>query len=374
MTKNLSHIAFHVYGLHGGGAERVIVNLANEFAKQGIKVDIVLNYLAGSYLSEVSSKVRVVNLNSARGRDGFGILQLTNYLRKEKPDALLATTHFSNERAILAKLLSGSSTKIFVREANHLLTRAKNEPQKTMRLVPLATRLSYPLADGIIAVCNGVADNLVEITNLPSERIKVIYNPTVTPNLLLKGKEKIEHPWFEEGEPPVILGVGRLTKQKDFPTLIRAFAKVKEVKPARLMILGQAWNNPDSQVMSLIKKLNLEKEVALPGFQKNPYPYMAQADVFVLSSRWEGLSNALIEAMALGTPVVATDCPGGSAEILGSGKYGELVPVGDSDVMAQAILKILSGDIKPVNADWLEQFTLETATKQYIKAVSITNN
>ncbi len=374
MINSQFHVAFHLYGLHGGGAERVIVNLANSFVERGIKVDIILNYLAGSYLSQVSSKVRLINLKSARGRDGFGILQLTNYLRKEQPDVLLATTHYSNERAILAKWLSGSSTKVFVREANHLLMRAKYEPQKTIRMTPLTTRLSYPWADGIIAVCNGVADNLAEITGLSSERIQVIYNPTITPQLLLKAQETIEHPWFKSGEPPVILGVGRHTKQKDFPTLIRAFAKIREVRPARLMILGQAWNNPDSQVMSLIKDLNLETEVALPGFQKNPYPYMAQASVFVLSSRWEGLSNALLEAMALGTPVVATDCPGGSAEILGNGEYGELVPVGDCEAMAQAILKILSGDVKSVPSDWLKQFTLETAMAKYLDILGIAKN
>lgn len=371
MIKNLSHVAFHLYGLHGGGAERVIVNLANNFVEKGIRVDIVLNYLAGSYLSEVSPQVRLINLNSARGRDGFGVLQLTNYLQKEQPDVLLATTHFSNERAILAKWLSGTSTRVFVREANHLLMRAKHEPQRTIRMIPLTTRLSYPWADGIIAVCNGVVDNLAEITGLSSDRIQVIYNPTITPKLLLKAQETLEHPWFKLGEPPVILGVGRLTKQKDFPTLIQAFAKIRQVRPTRLMILGQAWNNPDSQVMSLIKDLNLEKEVALPGFQKNPYPYMAKASVFVLPSRWEGLSNALIEAMALGTPVVATDCPGGTAEILGNGDYGELVPVGDSDAMAQAILKVLAGDIQPVPPSWLEQFTLETATKKYLQTIGI---
>ncbi|MEQ8752501.1 MAG: glycosyltransferase [Coleofasciculus sp. G1-WW12-02] len=371
MLKISPHVAFYLHGLYGGGAERVIVNLANSFVHQGLKVDIVLNYKRGPYLSDVSPKVRIVDLKSSRLRDGVGLPQLMHYLRQEQPAGLLATTHYSNERAVLAKRLTRVATKVVVREANTLSVEAQHDVELRWRFKSLAARLTYPWTDGIIAVSKGVATDLSQMTGLSLNRIQVIYNPTITPLILARAKEPLEHPWFTSGQPPVILGIGRLTKQKDFPTLIRAFAKVRQVRPAKLMILGEVRDTPDPQITTLIDELDLDADVALPGFQKNPYPYIAQAAVFVSSSIWEGLSNTLIEAMALGTPVVATDCPSGSAEILDNGKYGYLVPVGDSNEMAQAILKVLSGDAKSVDSGWLEQFTLETVTQQYIDALGV---
>jgi len=364
---NQPHIAFYLHGLYGGGAERVIVNLANNFAQQGIKVDIVVNYLKGPYVSQVSSEVRLVNLKASRLRDGFGLPQLIKYLKNEEPCALLATTHYSTERAIIAKKLAKVSTKVVVREANTLSSLSQNERRLRWRFMASATKIIYPFADDIIAVCEGVADDLTEMTGINREKITVIYNPSITPTVLKKSEETIDHPWFKTGQPPVILGIGRLTKQKDFPTLIKAFAEVKKVKNARLMILGEARDKVDREINILIKHLGLEEDVALVGFVENPYPYIAYSTVFVSSSRWEGLSNVLIEAMALKAPLVATDCPGGSAEILGHGKYGELVAVADSCAMAQAILKVLDNSIKPVESTWLDKFKMETVSKKYLK-------
>jgi glycosyltransferase involved in cell wall biosynthesis len=205
---------------------------------------------------------------------------------------------------------------------------------------------------------------------LPSNKIKAIYNPIVTPELSKKLQEGVAHPWFSPGQPPVILGVGRLEKQKDFPTLIHAFAKVRQQHPARLMILGEGSEH--SHLDSLVQELGLVEDVVFGGFVANPYAYMAQAAVLVLSSAWEGFGNVLVEAMAAGTPVVSTDCESGPAEILANGQYGKLVAVGDIEGMAKAIAQTLdkAPDSKLLQ-ERADEFSLEKALTQYQQLLSI---
>ncbi|MGA9377437.1 MAG: glycosyltransferase [Phormidium sp.] len=381
MTETSPSIAIFLRSLHGGGAERVIINLVRGFAEQGIKMDLVLLKAEGTYLSQVSKEVRIVDFNASKLDQGkrwrlptsfqstSSLPKLINYLQQEQPKLLLSATHFTNEIAILAKHLSRTSTRVIVSEHTTVSVEAKRVEQISARLIPLTSRIFYPWADGIVAVSQGVAKDLANITKLPKERIKTIYNPVITPELLLMAKEPLDHPWFANGEPPVILGVGRFVKQKDFPTLIKAFAEVRKVRPARLMILGGGRER--SHLEALVRELNLENDVALLNFVKNPFAYMARAAVFVLSSAWEGLPTVIIEAMAVGTTVVATNCPSGSDEILANGKYGFLVPVGDSGVIAQAILSVLSGNTKQVDAEWLKQFTLDNSTQNYLNLLEI---
>jgi glycosyltransferase involved in cell wall biosynthesis len=228
----------------------------------------------------------------------------------------------------------------------------------------------YSWADNIVPVSQGIADDLTKMSRRPLKNMSVIYNPVVTPELLAKAKEPIDHPWFALGEPPVILGIGRLHQQKDFPTLIRAFALVRQKRSARLMLLGEG---PDrDKLEALIKKLDLTNDIALPGFVHNPYAFMSKASVFVLSSLYEGLPTVLIEAIALGTKVISTDCPSGPAEILDSGRYGSLVPVGDIQALAETILTTLN---KPVDAKALkqrsQQFSYENAVNKYLELMKI---
>ena len=206
-------------------------------------------------------------------------------------------------------------------------------------------------------------------TKLSLESIEVIYNPTITPELSQKSQESVDHPWFAPGEPPVVLGVGRLEQQKDFPTLIHAFAKVRQMQTAKLVILGSG--REEKKLLSLVNELDLSEDVAMLGFVENPYAYMAKSAIFVLSSVWEGFGNVVAEALAAGAPVVSTNCPSGPAEILDNGKYGELVSVGDSQAMAEAILRVLLGEIKSVDSDWLEQFKLETVAQKYLDVLQI---
>ena len=204
---------------------------------------------------------------------------------------------------------------------------------------------------------------------MPLESIEVIYNPVITPQLSQKSQESVDHPWFAPGEPPVVLGVGRLEQQKDFPTLIHAFAKVRQMQTAKLVILGSG--REEKKLLSLVNELELSEDVAILGFVENPYAYMAKSAIFVLSSVWEGFGNVVAEALAAGAPVVSTNCPSGPAEILDNGKYGELVSVGDSQAMAEAILRVLLGEIKSVDSDWLEQFKLETVAQKYLDVLQV---
>jgi glycosyltransferase involved in cell wall biosynthesis len=345
-----------------------MLNLANSFIERNLTVDLVLARAEGAYLQQVPSQVRVVDLKAQWMPSSF--VKLAQYLRRERPTTLLTALHYPCEIALIAKRLSGVSTRIVVSEHNTLSIESKGISQLSVRLTPLAARLLYPQADAIVAVSHGVAQDLAHITGLPSERIQVIYNPIVSPNLLNNAKQAVDHPWFKPGEPPVILAVGRLHPQKDYPTLIRAFARVRQIRPARLMILG--IGPEEARLKALIQELGLEKDITMPGFVRNPYAYMAQAAVFALSSAWEGLGNVLIEAMAVGTPVVSTNCKSGPAEILADGKYGWLTPVGDSKAMAQAIVNALSGNIKSVAPGWLDQFTIDACSQEYLKALGIT--
>jgi glycosyltransferase involved in cell wall biosynthesis len=361
-------IAFFLRTLGGGGAERVLLNLAQGLIEQELMVDLVVSAGEGLDLWQIPSGVRIINLDAPRV--SASLPKLIAYLRRERPTALIPSLHYANEVAILAKYLARVPVKVLLIEHNALSLEIEHHEKGTRKhLIPLAARVLYPLADGIVAVSRGVAEDLAQITGISSERINVIYNPVITPQLYEMAKEPVNHPWFNPGEPPVILGVGRLEDQKDFPTLIRAFALVRRVRPSRLVILG--WGPDRPQLEALLSELGIEDDVVMPGHVKNPFTYMARATVFTLSSVWEGLSNVLIEAMALGTPVVSTDCQSGPAEVLGNGKYGSLVPVGDSEILAQSIMQILNSNSQPVDSDWLEQFTLQASTQKYLEILNI---
>ena len=338
-----------------------MVNLAKGFAEQGLKVDLVLAKAEGPYLSQVPARVRVVDLKASRVLTSLP--GLVRYLKQERPAALLSAMNHANIVAIWARKITGIPCRLVVSVHSTLSKETENASYARTRVMPFFIRWFYPWADSIVAVSRGVAEDLVKVTGIPRELIKVIYNPVVTPKLLEKAKVSIDHPWFRSGQPPVILSVGRLTKQKDFPTLIRAFALVRTERSARLMILGEGEERP--KLEALVRELGLEDDVSMPGFVDNPYAYMARAAVFVLSSLWEGLSNVLIEAMAVGTPVVSTDCPSGPAEILEGGKWGKLVPVGDVEGLAGAITEQISSPIGLGIAAACDRFMLEKIVEQY---------
>lgn len=330
-------VALFVPSLRGGGAERAMVTLANGFADRGLGVDLVLARAEGVYLSEVSPGVNVVDLQSHRVL--ASLPALVRYLRQRRPQAMLSALSHANVIAIMACMLSRIAVRLVVSERSNLsMSSSKPQNWRARIMLPLM-RMGYPKTDGVVAVSGGVADDLARTIDLSRDRISVIYNPVVTPELLEKSREPLLHPWLGEGKPPVILGVGRLTQAKDFATLIRAFARVHAKRDCRLVILGEGELR--GELERLVASLGIVDSVQLPGFSGNPFAWMSRVRLVVLSSRWEGLPNVLIQAMACGTAVVSTDCRSGPDEILEEGKWGALVPVGDVEALAGAIATTL---------------------------------
>ncbi len=361
------HLALFVKSMSGGGAERVMLNLSRTFAERDFRVDLVLANTRGPLLPAVPAAVRVVDLGVGHSllalpallrRPGdfarvahptmlfdlphmFGsIPRLAGYLRRERPEALLSAPTLGNIAALWARRLAAAPTRILVSEHNPLSIRVARRRVRRTTQLPRLVRHFYPRADAIAACSKGVADDLATTTGLPRDAIEVVYNPAVNHGgVAREAAEPVDHPWFAPGEAPVILGAGRLSPQKDFATLLRAFALLRRKRAARLMVLGVG--SETERLVGLAAKLGIREDFALPGFVPKRLAYFSRAGVFVLSSAWEGLPTVLIEAMACGCPVVSTDCVAGPAEILEDGVHGDLVPVGDAHALADAMAAAL---------------------------------
>ena len=357
-------IALFMHDLRGGGVERVSVALANGFADHGLSVDLVLINKLGNqaYFESLSAAINIIELRQHRTLTS--ILGFRDYIDEHRPDVVISAMTHINIVAIAANLTVTHPTRLIAVEHNQL-SQNKKTKSWSVRLACLAVPWAYRHASAVGAVSEGVKADLAAVTGLPRNRIIVLHNPVVTPSLSSQSHEPLDHPWFADSEPPVILGVGRLTEQKNFRLLIDAFAKVRSKQPARLVILGEG---PEENVLKeRAKSTGWQNDIALVGFTKNPFPFMRRATVFALSSNWEGLPTVVIEAMACGTPVVATDCPSGPAEILGHGEYGQLSPTGEVDAFAEALLNMLA---RPPKQEKLrkraDDFSLGKAVERYV--------
>ena len=346
-----------------GGGEKVAVRLANGIAAQGIPVDLVTLSAGGIFLDELSAEVRTVCLE---GNLLARLRRMAAYLRAEAPQAVFAQDNQAGLLALLARRLSKANVQIFVTIHDTLSRRWSNFGPVRRAAFPYLARWYYRTfrVDGMIGVSRAAADDLKALLRVPESRVHAIYNPIISDDLFQQGGKETDPMITDSNGVPLILGVGRLRKQKGFSNLIRAFARVRSKQPVRLLILGEGEQR--SELQRLVSDVGLQEDVMLPGFVKNPYPYITRADVFVLSSLWEGLPTVLVEALALGTPIVATNCPSGPAEILDNGKWGRLVPVGDEEALGAAIIDTLHELHKAVPSEAWAPYTVSVAVEKYM--------
>jgi len=363
-------LTFLIESLYNDGVGKMRVHLMNEIARRGYRVELLLAEMDSPYLPKVDPSIPRQGLRSVHGLKGLPGLAL--HLRRSRPRVLLTQRVRLNLLALRARALSRTDTRVFVTVNVNMSAKFDHQSARKRDRQVDHMRTYYPRNDGIIAVSRGVADDAASLIGLPPERITVIPNPTVTPELSVRAAEPLDHPWFAPGQPPVLLGAGRLMIEKGFDTLIRAFALVRRDVPAcRLMILGEG---PDRKALeTLAAELGLAESVAMPGFANNPYAYMARASVFVLSSTREGSPNALVEALATGTPLVSTDCPNGPQEVLEGGRHGRLVLVGDADALARAIVDTLREPVgtRESRMAAAQRYTVERSTTLYLEALGL---
>jgi glycosyltransferase involved in cell wall biosynthesis len=385
------HLAIFVRSLEGGGgAERMMVSLARAFSERGHRVDLVLGTARGGFLEDVPASVRIVELGKHHALRALPMVlkdrqhrrklapaflsvaphwvlgcipDLVRYLERERPDAMLSALNYSNLAALWACHLAQAPTRLVVSERN-VITHRSRVSHRNFGL-PRLTRDFYPWADGISAVSDGVAEDLANVTGIPRERITTTGNPVVGPEIARLAAAPLDDPWFHDPAVPVVLAAGKLKPQKGFDVLLDAFARLREGRAARLVILGQGELRRTLEQRA--GELSLAGDVAFPGFVENPFRYMAHASLFVLSSRWEGLPGVLIQAMACGCPVVSTDCPSGPREILEGGLHGELVPVDDAEALAAAMARRLAA---PRDAQRLTErasvYSVERSVDRYL--------
>lgn len=353
--------------LAGGGAERAITIVANGLAARGVEVTLVLGSATGPYLHMVQPEVKIVDLGTSSMPRALP--RLVRHLRTDRPDALLAAMSHANVVAALAHRLARSPARLVLSERAHMASVFAEYRDLRMRMTRSLMRLTYPWADCVIAVSRGVADDLPRHVPVAAGRVVTVYNPIIDDHLRQQAQAAPTHPWLVNPEAPVILAAGRLIAQKDFPTLIRAFAQLRRRRPARLLILGEGELRGD--LLSLADQHRVVADVALPGFDANPFAAMRASQLFVLSSRFEGLPGVLIQAMACGTPVVSTDCPSGPREILEDGRWGALVPVGDVDALARAMEAALDDASAPDVRSRAAAFTVEQAVAGYARALGL---
>jgi glycosyltransferase involved in cell wall biosynthesis len=389
-------ILFILKSFTAGGVERITLTLSRMLAQRGHEVTLAVFRNQGPLALEVPPEVRLRVLEPGKPLAGRALAlradpaslaqmarpvllaakadrtlrylsSLSRLFREEEPDAVVAAMPYVNLVVLWARSLAGSRSRVLVMEhieiSRYLGARSG---WRHKYLLPLIRR-SYQKAEAIGAVSKGAAEDLVRSSGIDRKLVRVQYNPVVTDEMRAMADQPVEHPWFRTDAPPVVLTVGRLAEQKDHVTLLRAFAKARATRPLRLVILGAAGSDDKtaeriSELMGLARDLGVDQDVLFAGFMSNPYAYMAKAAVFVLSSRYEGLPTVLVEAMACGCPVVSTACPG-SVEILGDGKYGQLVAIGDAEALAQSIIATL--DSEP-DEDALRQRSLDFSAERSV--------
>ena len=361
-------IAIFVATSGHSGVDRLVGNLVPSLARRGYSVDVLKIHGHGPHLEELVPGVRIIDLGTKHVYSSF--TALVDYMKLYQPAVMLTDKDRVNRTSLLARRWTGAPLRMVVSSGTTISIDLANRGLFERWLQKNSMRFLYPWADNIIVTSKGVADDMAIYTGLARDRINVVPCPVVSVDLFRKPIAPPEHPWFQAGQPPVILGVGELGPRKDFVTLIRAFAKLRKNQSCRLVIIGKGKDR--DRLIDTAKRLGVLEVVDLPGFVSNPYPYMAHSSLLAMTSLWEGLGFVIIEALAVGTPVVSTDCPSGPSEILEGGRYGQLVPIGDVEALANALHMTL---LNPLPANILQKaarpYEIENSTTAYLSALGL---
>lgn len=363
--KNPKRIALFLNNLEVGGIEKVSIELAKGFLAQGHHVDFVLVQEKGRLLSQIPQNARVIKLKSLKAYWALG--RLIHYLNQpDAPYALISTTELTGIVAIIAQKITRRNCLIVPIVTTTISFHKRSFLKKTLEKL-LVSKL-YSHAHKVVVVSQAATKNFIKYTNFSEEKVETIYTPIINKDFYNALNASVNHPFFEQTQP-IILSVGRLNVAKDFQTLIEAFYLLRKKMEAKLLILGEGEER--KKLEDLICRLELTSDVSMPGFVISPYPYMKKANLFVMSSLWEGLPGVLIEAMACNTPVVSTNCQSGPYEILKGGEYGHLVPVKNPKALSNAMVTSLKGDFRIPPSSWLEQFHVDVITKAYLDLLQI---
>jgi glycosyltransferase involved in cell wall biosynthesis len=326
-------LAFYMPSLAGGGAERMTLTLIGALIARGARTTLLLSNAVGPLADDVPPACDIVDFGTRR--TAFDLPRLRRFLRDRRPDVLLTSMNHNNVVAMIAKPLARSGTRLVIMLHNALSAEAGAGASLGYRVLPYFYRALAPAADGIVAVSRGVADDAAAAAGISRGSISVLHNPIIDPGFSTRAAAPADHPWLQEPGVPVFVTAGRLVPQKDHAVLLHAMAIRLRRGPARLIVLG---DGPERATLErLADTLGIGAHVAFPGFVANPLPYFRAAAAFVLSSRFEGFGNVLVEALGCGTPVISTDCTYGPSEILEDGAWGVLTPVGDAGAMASAM-------------------------------------
>ena len=352
-----------------GGMEMLIANLFCELLRQDINVNLLLIRARGGHVQRLpeSNRIRKLGPNSS----WLCIPALTRYLRTQRPAVLFAAKHRAVIAAIVARYMSGQrNTRVVALIGSDKTTylRGKSRPGRYLWYVTM--RFFYPRTDLIITMSQGLLEHIHSVSGTPRERIKVVPTPVIPTDINERTRQPVNHPWLTGGDIPVIIGAGRFSPEKGFETLIRAFADLRRQRECRLILLGRG--ELQDRYTVLAKELGIADDIDFPGFVDNHYAYLARASIFVLSSSHEGAPNVIIDSLACGTPVVATDCPSGPREILQDGKLGILVSVGDVEGLAAAMANTLDN---PPSHEYLRtgvaQYTAEASAHAYLTTMRL---
>lgn len=350
------------------GVDRVFKNLVPALAKRGLSVDLLGIRNHGPDYSEVGDMARRITFDASHVYSA--IPHLVKYLKEVLPRVVLSDKDRVNRAVLVSKFLSGASSRIYFRQGTTVSIDLASRKGFDRLLQRYSMKNLYKHSNGVLVPSAGAAKDFLNLSNLDADFIHVVPSPIVKSNMGLLANEEISHPWFLNGELPIILGVGELSSRKNFASLVRAHSLVLDDVQCRLVVLGRGRQR--SNLIELTKRLGTTDFVDFPGFVTNPYPYMTKASAFALTSKWEGLPVALIEALALGVPAVATDCPSGPAEILANGRYGPLVPLDDDAALAKSIVEILrhppsKGKLKEA----VSQYTVDNSVHSYMGALGL---